>query len=234
MSMGASIKPGMFRKIHQSEKKRMVIALAEHRTALVIRGADDDIFNMMSDGAEGEKLLKCRIIFGGLLPDKSQSVVVNFTFGYEKYFFRGEMTLAEGKFFVNTDSDFYILQRRKAARLVMPAEFPCGFNLIEHRSKNVFYELKIIDFSSGGVKVWFPLFEPEFVTGEVIKGVIHLGIRRPLNMDGTVRHVIRQESGDRTGQVFGVQFDAGNKIMEVKLLTMFMDLQREIFLKYSK
>lgn len=234
MSMGASIKQGMFRKIHQSERKRMVASLAEHRTALVIRGAGEDIYNMMSDGSEGDKLLKCRLIFGGLVPEKSQSVVVNFTFGYERYFFRGELTLSEGKYYIDTTSDFYILQRRKSARLIMPAEFPCGFNMIEHRKKNVFYELKIIDFSSGGAKVWFPLFEPEFVTGETIKGVIHLGIRRPLNMDGTVRHVIRQESGDRAGQVFGVQFDAGNKIMEVKLLTMFMDLQREIFLKYSK
>ena len=234
MSMGASIKQGMFRKIHQSERKRMVTALGQHRTALVVRGNNDEIFNMISDGADGDQLLKCRLVLGSKVPDQDQSVVANFTFGYEKYFFHGQLSLSGGQFFIDTSADFYILQRRKAARLVMPEEFPCGFNLIEHRQKNVFYELRILDFSSGGIKVWFPLFEPEFVTGEKIKGVIHLGIRRPLNMDGVVRHVINQETGERTGQLFGVQFDAGNKIMEVKLLTMFMDLQREIFLKYSK
>ena len=232
--MAIATKQGMFRKIHQSEKRRLVASLGDHRTSLVIRGNNDEIFNMMSDGTEGDRLLKCRLVFGSKVPQEKQAVVINFTFGYERYFFRGDMSLSEGKYFIDTSADFYILQRRKSARLVMPPEFACGFNMIEYRKKNVFYEMRIIDFSSGGAKVWYPLFEPEFVTDELIKGVVHLGIRRPLNMDGTIRHVVRQESGDRTGQIFGIQFDAGNKIMEVKLLTMFMDLQREIFLKYSK
>ena len=234
MSVASSMQPGMFRKLPNSERKRLVMTLGSHRNTLTVKGIKDDIFNMTSEGAEGERFIHVRPIFGSLVPKVAQEVLVNFALGLERYFFHGEMHLADGKYYIATEGDFYILQRRKAARLILPEEFPSGFNIIEYQGKKVFYQMKVIDFSSGGLKVFYPSLAPALISGEAIKGVIHLGIRRPLDMDGFIRHIVRQTAGDRTGQIFGVQFDLENKIMETKLLTVFMDVQREVYIKHTK
>jgi alginate biosynthesis protein Alg44 len=234
MAAAGAFRQTMFRRIHNSERKRVLAAIGKHPTVLSAKGNNDEVFGFISDALDDEKLLRCRFEEGSKQPTEDHSVVVNFTFGYERYFFRGFMTTTQDRVFIDASSDFYILQRRKSARLVLPEGYPSGFNMIEYRNKGCFYELRIIDFSSGGIKVWYPLFDPVFVTGEKIKGVVHLGSRRPINLDAVIRHVVTQQDGANAGQVFGLQFDPMNRITEVKMLTIFMDLQREVFIKYSK
>lgn len=230
----SSFKQGMFRKIHNSDRKRMLQSMGQHRVPLSVKTDDDEIFDVLTTGLESDQLLRCQLILGSKMPMSDQSVVVNFTFGYERYFFQGFLVVRGEQILVDASGDFYILQRRKAARMIMPPDYPCGFNIIRHQDKAVFYEMKVVDFSSGGLKAYYPYADPGFFTNEKVGGVLHLGKRRPINIECLLRHVQKRTSGPKPGQVIGVQFDNMNRIMELKLLTIFMDVSREVFINYSK
>jgi hypothetical protein len=225
---------GMFRRLHSSERKRILQTIGSHKTELTAKTESDELFTFSSGPFENDKYLHCTYVKGQTKPNKDQAVVINFVHGFERYFFQGFVTLTPDKVIVEA-LDVYILQRRKSVRMRIPEKFDlANFNCIHMKGKASFHEMRIIDFSSGGVRVFYPHGDPVFDIGDKFLGVLHLGNRKPMQMGAVVRHIIKKKLWDQKGQIIGIQFDGLNKTMEIKLLTVFMDLHREIFVKNFK
>ena len=111
-----------------------------------------------------------------------------------------------------------------------PDEYDALFVLQSVNGKPVFINCRIRDISAGGLKLEFPPGTPELKLSDMIKGSIRLGIRRPLEFEMEVRFAQKHSSGFQVG---GVQFRNIDHFMENRLLSLMMDLQREIWLRFS-
>lgn len=224
----------MFRRLHTSERKRVLQTLGQQKTEVIAKGSKDDLYTLFSKSFEKDKFLYCQLGKTDSSPAKNQSVVCNFNQGFERYFFQSGMSVGETKV-VLEPSEIYVLQRRRTVRMRIPEKYPlANFNCIHMKGKAIFHELRAIDFSSGGVRVFHAGEEVPFEAGDKFLGILHLGKRKPLQMSGIVKHIIKRKLWDVQGQIIGIQFDGLNKTMEIKLLTLFMDLHREIFVKNYK
>jgi hypothetical protein len=225
---------GIFKRLNQSDRKRILSHVASDRVTIYIKTITDEIFGVKTETYEDEKFLCGALADSTKVPGNDQEVVVNFSHGHERYFFQGFLTVSANRAVITVPEVLYILQRRKAVRMNIPEKYNAGFNAIQFNGKAVFYEMRVLDFSSGGLRAFFPSTEQIFEIGQTFLGVLHLGIRRPLQVNSTVRYVGKKVHNGVEGQTFGIQFEGMDKNMEVKLLTVFMDMQREIFVKNYK
>lgn len=226
----AVAKQGIFKRVHNSEKKKIFKDLKLNKTLVVVKSPDDNVFMMRVENMMEDKILTCSAPDVSKCPDQDQDVIVNFSVGYEKYFFQTKLTATPPIVLLDITTDLFILQRRKQARMTLPDSYQAGYNIIVHKNQPVFYELKVLDFSSGGCRLAFPTKTPYFYTNDVVEGVLRLGKRRPIELGGLVRHTFTTPDDNKLPQVFGLQFYPLDKTMESKLLTIFMDIQREISL----
>lgn len=233
--MSAALKSGgIFRRLHQSERKKILQTLGALPTYLSVKGDGDLIYSLITESFSDDKILQCRAERASDYPKKDQAVVVNLSSGNEKYFFQGFLISTPGKIVIQVPDVMYILQRRKSVRMDIPEKYPATFIVIQMNAKTVFHEMRILDFSSGGVRVFFPDEKTSLAVGQKFLGVLHLSSRRPLQLEATIRHIVKKEINGISGQQFGIQFENLDKILETKLLTTFMDVQREIFIKNYK
>lgn len=224
------MKRQIFRKVPISEKKILFREGAQNRIPFHAKGDSDELVNMILTEYHEGKLLVFEYAQGSARFNGIQPAVLNFATGEDRYFFHSSVESFENKVMVPTDVDVYVLQRRKTPRLDIPHEFPAGLNIISHQGRTSLMECKLLDFSSGGCRVHYPNQLPAFKSGDEIKVVVHLSHRRPLELDAVIRHHVIDEAGR---QNFGMQFKILTQIMENKLLVTFMDLQRELFVKWS-
>lgn len=224
----------IFKKIPQSEKRVLVKELVRDKEFITVKGVEDYMMNYLAVGVENEFILITGADTEGKTIQTPQKVLVNFTKGEDKYYLQTTI-VAKGNFFsFDFAADMYILQRRKAARVEMPKEYKAQFNIVHMRNQAVLFESRVLDYGSGGIKANFPMAQPSFVVGEVYKGVLHLGLRRPIELDTEVRHVQVITDAGLTNQILGLKFINLNSIMENKMMTITMDLHREFFVRMVK
>jgi c-di-GMP-binding flagellar brake protein YcgR len=112
----------------------------------------------------------------------------------------------------------------------MPDAYGATYILMSHEGKKFFQDCAIKDISAGGMKLEVPIKHPEFRPGEVLRGSLRLGTRRPTEYEVEVRFTQKTE----TSHIVGVQFLNVDTILENRLLSLMMDLQRELFIKFPK
>ena len=141
-----------------------------------------------------------------------------------------ELAFESGWAVIQISGDLFQLQRRANARFIMPQGYPAVYILMEHEGKKYFVDCAVKDISAGGLKLEVPITHPDFRTGEVLRGSLRLGSRRAMELEVEVRFNLK---GDKFHTV-GAQFLNVDHVMENRLLSLMMDLQRELFLKYPK
>jgi c-di-GMP-binding flagellar brake protein YcgR len=219
----------VFKKVHMSEKKMIFREIAYEKIQLLVKGENEDFVHLAAFRVEKDERLYCAPAPASSLLTSEQPVVVNFLFKEESYFFHTQLSFDQGIPWVDISKDLFQLQRRKNARLDLPDDYPGMVNIVDVNGKSCFVEAKIKDISAGGLKILMPQSEPAIKMNDKINLVLRLGHRRPQNLLTEVRFVASLAGG----QVFGVQFQNRDNVMENKLLVMMMDLQREIYMKYG-
>lgn len=221
----------IFRKVPLSEKKALFKQGAEQKVSYYAKGDSDDLVTLYLDEYVDGKVLIFIFAENSAKILSNQTLILNFSHGEDRYFFHAPAEVYNNRVHISAELDVYILQRRKTPRLDIPSEYPGGLNIIAYQNKMVMYQCTFLDFSSGGCKVLYPAHLPVFKTGDVIRGVIHLNHRNPVDLQGEIKH----HSMDKIAghQIFGIQFKLNTTILENKMLVVFMDLQRELFVKWS-
>lgn len=219
----------IFKRVAVSERKMIFREMAEDRCQISMKGADHEtVFHLIAVQTEKDETLLCHHTEDSKGVTQPQKVLMNFNFKSERYFMQSELAFESGWAVLQIGGDLFQLQRRANARLIIPPQYPAVYILISHEGKKFFVDCKVKDISAGGLKLEAPLTHPEFRAGEVLKGSLRLGNRRPMEFEVEVRFAQKND----TAHVVGVQFLNVDHILENRLLSLMMDLQRELFLKY--
>ncbi len=227
-------KSNFFKKISLGDKKSLFKLITTDGSELVVKGDDNYHYKMVSLELVKGDTLRCSYATDEKNRlKKDQSAIVNFEVKNDRYFFQTQLEVLGNEVLVNTTGDVFILQRRKTPRLDIPNGYPNRVRIIEiNGTEKAFKEGSVIDFSSGGCRASFPPGETHFKDGDKITIVLHLNHRRPIDLKAEVRHN-RAAPGSQDPQVLGLKFVDLDSIMEKRLLILFGDIQREIFLKFS-
>ena len=221
----------IFRKVPLSEKKALFKMGSETKMAFFAKGDGDDLITLLLDDYVDGKVLTFNYAPNSPRILSNQNIILNFSQGDDRYFLQAPAEVYDDRVHIGAHQDVYILQRRKTPRLEIPDAYPGGLNIISYQNKPVMYNCTLKDFSSGGCKAQYEGHLPQFKTGDVVRGVVHLNHRNPVELDCEIKH---QAFDKMAGiQVFGIQFKLNTSILENKMLVVFMDLQRELFVKWS-
>ncbi len=233
----------MFNKVNVSEKKVIFRSLANRRAKIIMKSIEEEINHLIAIKNVEDKVLECGRIQLNTAEDKSQGavtslqnnqhVILNFNFNEDRYFMQTKMILAENRVLLDLTSDLFVLQRRKSPRIDLPANYPHQIRIIEYKGKVVFFEGRVIDFGAGGCRIELMQHEPRFSISDPLALVLSLSHRSPLTLSASIRHVIIKEEGTEVRQIFGVQFLGLGPIMENKMLSLLMELQKELFTKFN-
>ena len=224
----------IFRKVAMSEKKEIVKALAALKLEIIVKGSTDHIYHLHGVKVLENGLLEVKNINKNEPLPLNESAIVNIVYENHRFFFQAMMMTSGTRIMLDTNEDFYILQRRKSPRLEIPLTYEGLMNIVQYRGKPVFFDSRILDFGSGGVRISFAKATPYFRTGETFTAFLHIGAKTPVKLECEVRHTMSTGPTAQVPQIFGVQFTASNTIDENRLLIIFMDLQRELFIKFGK
>jgi c-di-GMP-binding flagellar brake protein YcgR len=222
----------IFKRVAVSEKKLIFRELADDKSQVTCKGAErEGVFHLIAIQIEKDAALLCHHTEDSKEITQPQKVLMNFSFKTERYFMQTELSFEVGWAVMDISGDLFQLQRRANARFVMPPEYGAVYILMSHEGKKYFLDCPLKDISAGGFKMEVPATHPDFRMGEVLKGSLRLGQRRPMEFETEVRFVQKNPEGVH---VLGVQFLNIDHVMENRLLSLMMDLQRELYLKYSK
>lgn len=225
----------IFKKVAVSEKKMIFREAANDRTHLSIKGfASDELFHLIAIQDEKDEVLLCHHTADSKEVSKDQKVVVNFVFNNERYFFHSDLSFQLGWAVLRIDGELFQLQRRENARIELPYQYEAAFILTQHCGKSYFIDCRLKDISAGGFKFEMLGEAVELRVGDRIKGSLRLGVRRPMEFEVEVRYAQKREFEGKIYQTAGVQFLNRDQLLENRLLSLMMDLQRELFLKFSE
>lgn len=225
----------IFKKVAVSEKKLLFREIADDKMQVSVKGAlQDDVFHLIAVQTEKDEALLCHHTADSKGITTAQKVIVNFGFKSERYFFQTELYFEAGWAVLKIDVDLFQLQRRANARIDIPAKYEAVFMLTNHGGRSYFLECRVKDVSAGGFKMELPAAQPELKIGDRVKGTLRLGVRRPIEFTVETRFAQSKDDGGVTKQTVGMQFLDIDHLMESRLLSLMMDLQREIFLKFPQ
>lgn len=230
----------MFTLVTGSEKKIIFRSLPQRQTKILMK-SENHISELRAIKYNDDRILECDRIemnqieeLGSKSMQKSDAeVILNFMINEDRYFMQTKSSLYENKIYIDVNPHLFVLQRRKSLRIEVPAIYPHQVRLIEHKGKVVFIEGRLIDFSAGGCRIELLQMEPLVSSLDELVIVLRLSHRNPLTLRARVRHTLSNVSSKNGRQVFGIQFQGLGPIMENKMLSLSMEMQKELFAKFN-
>lgn len=219
----------IFKKVALSQRKAIFRELAGISAQLVVKSGDQ-VFHLIAKQTEKDEVLLCHHTQDSKVIEGHHKVMVQFVHEENRYFLQTELKVESGWVIINTDQDLFQLQRRANARVDIPEGYIAEFTITSFKSKSYFQTCLLKDISAGGFRAEVQGEFPELKIGDLLKGVLKLGSRRPLEIQVEVRFVMKNE---KQIQILGTQIQNIDVGMESRLLMLMMDLQREFYLKYS-
>lgn len=213
-----------------SEKKRIIKELVEIQSEIVLKGRGETLYFLKPLKVTENRWIVCKEVSDLGLKDED-GVIANFSIGNERYFFQTPVQVSKLSVMLEADIELYHLQRRKSVRVGLPQDSGAQAMIISHKYVSMALSASVLDFSKGGLRLSCALTLPKFKANDPVTLTVRLGeFKRPFTVEGVVRHTA--EASEKT-QVFGVQFVNVSHTLEMKLLTLQMDLQSEIFRKWK-
>lgn len=239
--MTSQNQPQMFNKVSASEKRIIFRSLSQRQTKITMK-SESHISELRAIKCNDDRILECDRLKLNPVEDDSQlpginnneNVILNFSLGEDLYFMQTKSSLSESKIYLDMGPDLFVLQRRKSMRLEVPMAYPHQVRLIEHKGKVVFIEGRLLDFGAGGCRIELLQMEPLFSTEDSLVTVIRLNHRVPLTLRAQIRHTLPKASHKNGRQIFGVQFQDLGPIMQNKMISLSMEMQKEFFAKFSE
>lgn len=229
----------VFKKVHLSEKKKFFKKIVISHDIVFIKSVKIPVIELVAMNVVEDRVLECAFRFPEMALQvnffsQPETIVVNVHLGNDKYFFNGIARQTEDRIYIELQGDLFYLQRRKGARLDIPSELMTSCIFKKLNDEQVWISGKVVDFSSGGCCLSVPYVDPIFKSQDKISMTMAFGTRTPIEVEIEVRHVRNVESDKEKLQVMGVMFLNVDAVFEAKMINLFMDLQREIFLKQLK
>jgi len=218
-----------------SEKKRIFEDLVASSNPLIIKASDELSIHAVAKKFEADEKIVCQ--YHMLSPTAEehpllahQSYVVNFSVNKEEYFYKSPITPLAHGFLIETQKELFHLQRRKAMRLALPLQMGALAKILSINKTPAFIEALIIDFSTGGLRLTLKASTSKIKMDDTISVSVTLGKRIPFSIDAMVRYSAVQGEF----QTCGIEFINKTSLIENKLHTLQLDMQSEIFRRWTK
>lgn len=224
----------IFTKMTDREKQRLFKDLTAIRGDVLCKGSLEEIYRLVAERTTPPDQLLCSVHYGMPVPEKETELFGNFYLGGERYFFRTPVYVQSGLVHLKTNVDVFHLQRRQNYRIKIPANYPAHLLMNQQNGITFDSRAQLMDLSCGGCKLVVEYDKPTFEVADRIMGVLHIGRRDSIDIEGTIRHYKMEKTATQVRQYFGLEFKPLPPLLEGKLYAMTMDLHREFFSLYRK
>lgn len=221
----------IFQKLSKVDKKILFQNLIAEKTEVLAKGEEEKIFYMIVREITHPHVVECELVSASDRPRIHQEVMLSIESKTDRYYAMTRLTIDENRYNLDISGDIFILQRRKSARLSLPESMRQNANIIAVDGKVVFVPARVENFGVGGMKLLVPQLEPAFNVGVNFEIVMQLDRKSLLTLKCVVRHSELVHEEDQSAQCIGVQFVEQDHKLIRKMTMMFLDLQREVFLK---
>jgi hypothetical protein len=225
----------VFKKVHLSDKKKLLRRVIDEQIVWLVKTETSEVQQLLPKQILEEKIMECAFLPGKDFNLKnSEMAVISINSGEDKYFFYGLMTFSATSIYIDVQGDLFYLQRRKSARLELPENYITKCKVLDHKGNTLPFDFTVIDISSGGCRLSLNTLEPIIKAGTILNLKITLGHQTPFEVQGEVRHTKPIKDSADLPQMMGIQYVNNETTFEAKMLNLYMDVQREIFLKHIK
>lgn len=163
--------------------------------------------------------------FDGETEVLKENVIINFSVGSDRYYTVSDFIPDGLKGLLKMNETLFRLERRTHYRVTLPQTLERSCNLINHDGRSIFISAVVLDISQGGARL--QILEgkiKDFGDGAQVRCALHIKSKWQLELLAQVRHV--NNSGKTA--VFGLQWLDVSESDNRKLLSMMLELQREV------
>jgi len=214
-----------FEKIKSgSEARRIYERLPKEALEFFCKG-DGALFSFRPTSFDPENGLEGRIVLFEETNIKNEPVVVNFVVDQERYYTTCEFFHKDDHGLLKLAGTLFRLERRSHYRVTLPAHLERACNIINQDGRAVFVSAVVLDISQGGAR--FQILKgklKDLKQGVRIRCALHIKDKWKFELLAQVMHVLPGEKTD----VLGAQFLNVPEGMNRKLLSMMLELQREV------
>ena len=223
-------KENVFKKIGESESRRIMRDACEQRLLVLVVNEDQELsFKAVGSGIKGEMSYS---VVSSNSEENGKFFMLSFVLDGEKYFCKSVCYVHLEKLTLADEFEVYQLQRRSHVRVEIDGGVVAKFNILEVGGVKKFVEAKVLDVSAGGARLEIPKKELVLSVGDNFSGSLRLSFRNGISLDATVRNILPTKKADVS--VVGVQFLYDDPFIETRLFTTVMNLSREINSKIFK
>lgn len=227
-----SLPQNVFKKVAVSERKNIFRELPQHQISMYVK-YNDKLYIFVAKDNSDDKILWLDYTEQSSGAQIADEAVLNFNLKEDRYFMTSQFVSEKNRIGVRCDQDLFVLQRRANTRVDLPADYPSQFNIIAINDRPAFIEMKVEDFSAGGMRLLETRDPISVKVGDVIKGTLKMSAKSPLNLEAEVRFVGERIIQEASKVVTGVEFQNIDKMLEGRLMTMVTSLQQDV-LNYKK
>lgn len=216
----------------EDEKIKLWQDLAQAKGELLCKGKEESICKLRVSFYNSKTLsLEC-VVESSTTMANLEEYLGHFFLGGEKYYFQAQAQIHQGKVVVPLPKELYHLQRRQNYRVRIPESYNAFYNIILVNDKPQKISGSLADLSSQGCRVVYRLDAPLMKVGDTVTGLLVIGKRAPMEIQGIVRH-IRVDEGNKVIQTFGIEFSPLSPIIENKLFAITMEIHKDVFKRPS-
>ena len=222
------------------ERRKLFEALLREGGDILCKGDGEALFHFKPVSISREGLMSGSMLAIEKTLEQTGLVLGNFSVIGERFFFSTEFELMKnGEIKFAVSCEVYQLQRRSSIRLHVQQSLGVYLAITEFQNKAIYVIAQIADLSAGGAKIFFSDLDspvaatansknPNFRVGDQFKAILHLGLKRSLEVQVAVKHI---QQAVHLGQIvdhIGIEFIELTSVLRNRLLAMTMDLQHRM------
>jgi hypothetical protein len=225
----------VFKKItHDLERSQLLSDLAAAQAELLCKGAAEAVFRLQPTVYD-QRRLHCTVLkTSSAHKIAEESMIVHFSLGGEKYFFRGvafmnpqNLSSELQTIFFTNELEIFHLQRRQNYRIKIPESYTARFEVTAVNKSPVKWTGRLDDLSSGGCRVAAQNPIP-FKINDDLDARLLVGRRDPIDLVVKVRH-LKADEEKKTEVMVGMEFERLNTSIENRMFAITLELHRELF-----
>lgn len=214
-----------FEKVKSAtEARRIFDRLPRDAKEFYCKG-EGELFSFIPETFDGVAALTGRLVSFEPSEFVAESVVVNFIVADERYYTTCDF-VPQGEFGVlKFSSPLYRLERRGHYRVTLPSTLERACNIIQQDGRAVFVSAVVLDISQGGARLQILKGKvKDLKPGVRARCAFHIKSKWTFEIMAQIMHISDGDGSD----VFGVQFQNISDSETRKLLSMMLELQREV------
>lgn len=219
-----------FKPLGSEEKIKIMQQMQAVEALIYFKFSDTEVIKVKALPTGSRKIISCKRPPEIKPAHTNKSVTLNFVLNHEIYFMSTLINVGPKEIHFNLEPNLLHLVRRKNPRIKIPANYDAVLTLKRLDKQITFLKAQVLDFSNEGIRLGLASADPEIPSGAVLEGTLKIPGKQGLEINGQIRHVKRHPRSDHK-QVFGVKFEGMSAYSASRIKGIFLELQRELFLR---